>query len=195
MTEQIKIMEMINHWGYLNLEQIALLLNKNKKTVESQLSVLVKKKLITADKLTRKNIYVLSSSGNYHFARHAHQIKINFNELKHQDILIKWLTQQNNIDSYLTEREIKMENGNLNGYPDLVVYKNDNSCQVIELERTRKAPDRFIKKLDSLQEYYKQGICVHWITLTPTLSNWIKNQINTYAWEELNTHEIWNNKE
>ncbi|QIA72182.1 hypothetical protein GL981_12970 (plasmid) [Spiroplasma citri] len=45
MTEQIKIMDMINRWGYLNLEQVALLLNKNKNTVEKQLYILINKNI------------------------------------------------------------------------------------------------------------------------------------------------------
>nr|WP_192960548.1 hypothetical protein [Spiroplasma citri] len=69
MTEQIKIMDMINKWGYLNLEQVALLLNKNKNTVEKQLYILINKKLIIANKLTRKNIYVLTHKGNSYLGR------------------------------------------------------------------------------------------------------------------------------
>ncbi|AXF97236.1 hypothetical protein [Spiroplasma phoeniceum] len=90
MTEQIKIMDMINKWGYLNLEQISLLLNKNIKSTENRLAVLVKKKLITANKLTRKNIYVLTHKGNSYLGRvHKKSIQINFYELPHQDMLIK----------------------------------------------------------------------------------------------------------
>ncbi len=88
-----------------------------------------------------------------------------------------------------------MENGNLNAYPDLIVYKNDGSIQLVEFERTRKTPERFRKKLDGLRKYYKDNYQVHWVTPTQTLASWIETQINNYAWQELNTYEIWNNKE
>ncbi|WP_126821197.1 hypothetical protein [Spiroplasma endosymbiont of Megaselia nigra] len=56
-------------------------------------------------------------------------IKINCYELPHQDMLIKWLCRQTDIEHYQTERELKMENGNLNAYPDLIVYKTDGTIQ------------------------------------------------------------------
>ncbi|WJG71486.1 BlaI/MecI/CopY family transcriptional regulator [Spiroplasma ixodetis] len=62
--EQLKILEIINRWGYLNTEQIALLLNKNNATVDTLIRILNNKKLIRVDQLTRKNIYILSSLGN-----------------------------------------------------------------------------------------------------------------------------------
>lgn len=36
-----------------------------------------------------------------------------------------------------------MENGNLKAYPDLIVYKTDDSEIYIEFERTQKLPSRF----------------------------------------------------
>ncbi|PQP79080.1 hypothetical protein C6B38_02490 [Spiroplasma sp. ChiS] len=71
-----------------------------------------------------------------------------------------------------------MENGNLNAYPDLIVYKTDGTTQLVEFERTRKTPERFFKKLQSLVEYYKQNYTVHWITPTQILANWIQRQID-----------------
>lgn len=62
--EQLKILEIINRWGYLNTEQIALLLNKNIHTIKSAIDELIPKKLLRVDQLTRKNIYMLSSLGN-----------------------------------------------------------------------------------------------------------------------------------
>ncbi|WP_174480306.1 hypothetical protein [Spiroplasma endosymbiont of Danaus chrysippus] len=61
--EQLKILEIINRWGYLNTEQIALLLSKNKNTTITLLKSLTIKKLIRIDNLTRKNYYMLSSLG------------------------------------------------------------------------------------------------------------------------------------
>ncbi|WP_151202557.1 hypothetical protein [Spiroplasma phoeniceum] len=123
-------------------------------------------------------------------------IKINCYEMPHQDMLIKWLCSQTDIEHYQTERELKMENGNLNAYPDLIVYKTDGTIQLVEFERTRKTPERFFKKLQGLVEYYKQNYTVHWITPTQTLANWIQNQVNKWqAPHELNTYEILNNKD
>jgi len=52
--EQLKILEIINRWGYLNTEQIALLLNKNIHTIKSAIDDLVPKKLLRVDQLTKK---------------------------------------------------------------------------------------------------------------------------------------------
>jgi len=38
-----------------------------------------------------------------------------------------------------------MENGNLNAYPDLIVYKNNGAIQLVKFERTRNTPKQ-IKK-------------------------------------------------
>ncbi|WP_426606015.1 hypothetical protein [Spiroplasma endosymbiont of Glossina fuscipes fuscipes] len=195
MGEQEKILLMINRWGYLTAEQIALLLNKPIESAKTNLKTLHKKQFYKIDKTTRKNIYTLTHKGNSYLGRvHKKSIKVNYYELPHQDMLIKWLCSQTDIEHYQTERELKMENGNLNAYPDLIVYKNDEIIQLVEFERTRKTPERFRKKLDGLRKYYKDNYQVHWITPTQTLASWIENQINNYAWEELNTYEIWNDK-
>nr|WP_011225098.1 hypothetical protein [Spiroplasma kunkelii]AAS59575.1 hypothetical protein SKUN_p0055 [Spiroplasma kunkelii CR2-3x] len=142
----------------------------------------IKKKIITANKLTRKNIYVLSSSGNYYFGRKAHQIKINFYELPHQDILIKWLVAQNDIEHYQTERELKMENGNLKGYPDLIIYKNDDSEIYIEFERTRKAKTRYKSIFDSMVSYLKQDYECWWIVPNQAMAKFINERIKEDNW-------------
>nr|WP_011310428.1 BlaI/MecI/CopY family transcriptional regulator [Spiroplasma citri]CAI93809.1 hypothetical protein [Spiroplasma citri] len=179
MTEQIKIMDMINKWGYLNLEQVALLLNKNKNTVEKQLYILINKKLIIANKLTRKNIYVLTHKGNSYLGReHKKSIQINFYELAHQDMLVKWLCSQTDIENCQTERELKMENGNLNAYPDLIITKKDDIEIYVEFERTQKSPSRFKKKLDGHTKWLRNGGQIYWITPTQTLANWIQRQID-----------------
>ncbi|MBW1242397.1 MAG: hypothetical protein EIB84_06445 [Spiroplasma poulsonii] len=63
-----------------------------------------------------------------------------------------------------------MENGNLNAYPDLIVYKNDGTIQLVEFERTRKIPERFRKKLDGLRKYYKDNYQIHWIIPNSVIS-------------------------
>ncbi|MBP1525870.1 MAG: hypothetical protein H9Q67_05170 [Spiroplasma ixodetis] len=73
--EQIKILEIINRWGYLNTEQIALLLNKNNATVDTLIRILNNKKLIRVDQLTRKNIYMLSSLGNRKLGKKSKTIR------------------------------------------------------------------------------------------------------------------------
>nr|WP_168175917.1 hypothetical protein [Spiroplasma melliferum] len=40
---------------------------------------------------------------------HKKSIKVNYYELQHQDMLIKWLCSQTDIEHYQTERELKME--------------------------------------------------------------------------------------
>ncbi|MBH8623306.1 hypothetical protein D6D54_07530 [Spiroplasma poulsonii] len=189
MTEQIKIMDMINKWGYLNLEQIALLLNKNIYTIQTHLTRLIKKKLISANKLTRKNIYVLSSSGNYYLGRKAHQIKINFNELPHQDMLIKWLVVQTDIVHYQTERELKMENGNLKGYPDLLIETTDNKNILIECERTRKAKTRYKAIFDSVVSYLKQDYECWWIVPNQAMAKFINERIKEDNWR-IEQHKV-----
>ncbi|MFJ1522687.1 hypothetical protein [Spiroplasma sp. ald] len=64
----------------------------------------------------------------------------------------------------------------MNAYPDLIVYKTDDSEIYVEFERTRKSPDRFRTKLINLREWLAVGGKIHWITTTQTLANWIKNQ-------------------
>ncbi|WJG71155.1 hypothetical protein SIXOD_v1c25050 [Spiroplasma ixodetis Y32] len=52
--EQLKILEIINHWGYLNIYQIAMLLNKDVRIVDTLVRILKNKKLLRVDQLTRK---------------------------------------------------------------------------------------------------------------------------------------------
>lgn len=105
--EQLKILEIINRWGYLNIYQIAMLLNKDVGTVDTLVRILTNKKLLRVDQLTRKNIYMLSSLGNRKLGKESKSIRINYNELQHQDLLIKWIFHHNHIISYETERELK----------------------------------------------------------------------------------------
>ncbi|KAF0850046.1 hypothetical protein [Spiroplasma poulsonii] len=93
-------------------------------------------------------------------------------------MLIKWLVVQTDIVHYQTERELKMENGNLNAYPDLIITKNDDSEIYVEFERTQKSPSRFKKKLDEHTKWLRNGGQIYWITPTQTLANWIQRQIN-----------------
>ncbi|UNF62714.1 hypothetical protein [Spiroplasma poulsonii] len=194
MGELEKILLMINRWGYLNLEQIALLLNKNIKTIQLQKEKLVNLKMLNLDTLPKKNYYTLTSKAQSHLGRnHKKSIKVNYYELQHQDMLIKWLVAQTDIIHYQTERELKIENGNLNAYPDLIVYKTDDSEIYVEFERTRKSPDRFRTKLINLREWLVGGGKIHWITPTQTLATWIENQINNIgAYPPQHTYEIWN---
>lgn len=196
MGEQEKILMMINRWGYLNTEQISLLVNKKKRATEELLKTLHKKGLIKVDKHTHRNIYLLSHKGNTFAGRkHKKSIKINCYELPHQDILIKWLVAQNDIEHYQTERELKMANGNLNAYPDLIITKTEDSEIYVEFERTRKSPDRFRTKLINLREWLAAGGKIHWVTPAPSLASWLATQINIIsAFPTQHTYEIWNNK-
>nr|WP_011225088.1 replication-relaxation family protein [Spiroplasma kunkelii]AAS59573.1 hypothetical protein SKUN_p0005 [Spiroplasma kunkelii CR2-3x] len=194
MGEQEKILLIINRWGYLNTEQITLLVNKKKRATEELLKTLHKKGLIKVDQHTHRNIYYLSHKGNTFVGRvHKIAIKINCYELPHQDILIKWLVAQNDIEHYQTERELKMENGNLKGYPDLIIYKNDDSEIYIEFERTQKSPSRFQKKLDGHTKWLREGGQIYWIAPTQTLANWIQRQIDKDDFKTENQKVIiWN---
>ncbi|MBW3059324.1 hypothetical protein D6D54_07485 [Spiroplasma poulsonii] len=49
MGKQEKILIMINRWGYLNTEQIGLLVNKKKRATEELLKTIHKKGLIKVD--------------------------------------------------------------------------------------------------------------------------------------------------
>ena len=179
MGESLKILDLLNKWGYLTAEQIALLLNKPIESAKTNLKTLQKKQLYKIDKTTRKNIYFLSHKGNTFVGRvHKKSIKVNYYELAHQDMLIKWLCSQTDIEHYQTERELKMENGNLNAYPDLIITKNDDSEIYVEFERTQKSPSRFKKKLDGHTKWLRNGGQIYWITPTQTLANWIQRQID-----------------
>uniref|UniRef100_UPI001AEFC5E9 hypothetical protein n=1 Tax=Borreliella valaisiana TaxID=62088 RepID=UPI001AEFC5E9 len=59
------------------------------RAVDTLLRDLMTKKLIRVDQLTRKNIYTLSSLGNRKLDKASTSIRINYNELTHQDLLIK----------------------------------------------------------------------------------------------------------
>ncbi|RUO85970.1 hypothetical protein [Spiroplasma endosymbiont of Megaselia nigra] len=179
MGELEKILLMINRWGYLNIEQVALLTQKSFVSTKRILERNLKKGFYKIDQHTRKNIYYLSHKGNTFVGRdHKKAIKINCYELPHQDMLIKWLVAQNDIEHYQTERELKMENGNLNAYPDLIVYKTDGAIQLVEFESTQKSPSRFKKKLDEHTKWLRNGGQIYWITPTQTLANWIQRQID-----------------
>ena len=62
--EQLKILEVINQWGYLDTYQISLLLKKSVRTTDTLLRILKEKKLVLVNQDTRKNIYFLSPLGS-----------------------------------------------------------------------------------------------------------------------------------
>ncbi|WDA55055.1 MAG: hypothetical protein PPFGHCPK_01536 (plasmid) [Spiroplasma endosymbiont of Drosophila atripex] len=186
--EMIKIMEIIDRWGYLNTEQISLLLNKHIRAVDTLLRDLMTKKLIRVDQLTRKNIYTLSSLGNRKLGKASTSIRINYNELVHQDLLIKWVSQQIDIISYQTERELKTESPREKGYPDLLVHY-ESKDMIIEFERTRKTIKRFENKLDGLRQYLKQNIHIMWLVPNESMKKFVDEQIKTYNWK-LEQHHI-----
>jgi len=180
--EQLKILKIINRWGYLNTEQIALLLNKNNATVDTLIRILNNKKLIRVDQLTRKNIYILSSLGNRKLGKKSKSIRINYNELKHHDLLIKWLSQQKDIISYQTERELKTESYREKGYPDLLVHY-ENKVMIIEFERTRKTKQRMRIKFDGLRHYCKNGYEVLFLVPNESMKKFVDEQIKIYNWK------------
>ncbi|WP_424527562.1 hypothetical protein [Spiroplasma endosymbiont of Glossina fuscipes fuscipes] len=194
MGELEKILLMINRWGYLNIEQVALLTQKSFISAKRILERNLKKGFYKIDQHTRKNIYYLSHKGNTFVGReHKKAIKINCYEIPHQDMLIKWLCSQTDIEHYQTERELKMENGNLNAYPDLIITKTDDSEIYVEFERTQKSPSRFKKKLDGHTKWLRNGGQIYWITPTQTLANWIQRQIDKDDFKpELQQVIIWN---
>lgn len=177
----------------MNLEQIALLLNKNIKTIQLQKEKLINLKMLNVDTLPKKNYYTLTSKAQSHLGRvHKKSIKVNYYELAHQDMLIKWLCSQTDIEHYQTERELKMENWKLRAYPNLIVYKNDDSEIYVEFDNTKKAPIRIKNKIINYKDWLNNGNKVHWVATNKTLSNWTQKQIielNLYA--NQHTYEIW----
>lgn len=201
--EQIKILNIINRWGYLNKKELSLLLNKNVEAINSLLKYLISKKLIRIDKLTRKNYYMLSSLGNQKLGQGNKIIKINYNELTHQNSLIKWLCQESDIISYQTEKELKAEGhlikdvwGNTKskqGYPDLLVHY-ENKDIIIEFERTRKSKEKFKLKLNNLRSYLLQNIHIKWLVPNESMKKFINEQLQAYNWKIEQHHiEIFNN--
>lgn len=185
--EMIKIMNMIDRWGYLNKFQIALLLNKHVQAVETLLRDLMTKKLVRIDRLTIKNIYTISSLGNRKLGKGSTSIKINYNELTHQDLLIKWLCQQKDILSYQTEKELKAENPKEKGYPDLLVHY-ENKEMIIELEQTRKSKELFESKLDSYYRDLQKGKKILWLVPNENMKKFINEQIKTYNFKNEQHH-------
>ncbi|KAI92001.1 hypothetical protein [Spiroplasma melliferum] len=99
MGEQEKILLLINSWGYLNTEQISLLLNKKENGTYKFIMKLVSNKFLNVDTLPKKNYYTLTSKAQSHLGReHKKNIKVNYYELAHQDMLIKWLCSQTDIE-------------------------------------------------------------------------------------------------
>lgn len=179
MVESTKIMNLINKWGYLSADQISILLNKHIEAVKMLLRNLNRKNMIKIDNTTRKNYYMLTHKGNSYLGReHKKTIRINYNEIPHQATLIKWLLTVNHIIDYKTERELKIDNGNLKSYPDLLITTDDEIEIYIEFERTRKSPTAFQKKIDGHYEWLKNGKNIIWIVPNQTLANWIKKQLD-----------------
>ncbi|WP_308150242.1 hypothetical protein [Spiroplasma sp. AdecLV25b] len=190
--EQLKILEIINRWGYLTSYQISDLLNKKQKATERLIAILVSKKLLRIDQLTNKNIYMLSSLGNRKLGKESKNIRINYNELAHQDLLIKWLCQQTDILYYQTEKELKAENPREKGYPDLLVHY-ENKDMIIELERTRKSKERFENKIDSYYRDLQKNKEILWLVPNESMKKFINEQIQNYNFKiELHRIEIFN---
>lgn len=188
--EQLKILELINRWGYLNIYQIAELMNKNINTVDWLLRTLVTKKLLRVDQLTRKNYYLLSSFGNRKLGKESRTTRINYNELLHQYLLIKWLCNQPDIVSYRTENELKSENPKAKGYPDLIV-NYENKELIIELERTRKSKNRFESKLDNYYSDLQANKEILWLVPNESMKKFVTEQIKAYDFKnELHSIEI-----
>ncbi|QIA74011.1 hypothetical protein GL982_10705 (plasmid) [Spiroplasma citri] len=176
-------MLMINRWGYLNTEQLGLLVNKKKRATKELLKTLHKKGLIKFDQHTHRNIYYLSHKGNTFVGReHKKAIKINCYEMPHQDILIKWLVAQTDIEHYQTERELKIENGNLKEYPHLLIETINNKNVLIECERTRKAKTRYKRIFDSMVSYLKQDYECWWIVPNQAMAKFINERIKEDSW-------------
>lgn len=190
--EQFKIMQMIHKWGYLKAEQIALLLNnKNYHTTKRLLDELVAKRLVKIDKLTRKNIYILSALGNRKLGRESKTIRINYNELNHQDMLIKWISKQN-VMSYETERDLKSLNPREKGYADLLVHY-ENKSVFVEFERTKKTKDRYTLKISSYRKYIKDDYEILWLVPNEPMKKFIQDQVNNFNWKkEAHSVEIFN---
>ncbi|WP_308150287.1 hypothetical protein [Spiroplasma sp. AdecLV25b] len=184
--EQIKILEVINQWGYLDTYQISLLLKKSVRTTDTLLRILQEKKLILVNQDTRKNIYFLSPLGNRRLGKESKKRRLLLNELKHQDITIKWLCKQSNIVHYENELELKRFNSKKDKYPDLTIEYENGTKAWVEIERTRKSKERIEDKLDNMREHIKDGHKVIWIVPNKEMANFIKEQINEYNWNNDN---------
>lgn len=74
MGEQEKILIMINRWGYLKIEQIALLVNKKENITYKFIMKLVSNKFLNVDTLPKKNYYTLTSKAQSHLRREHKKI-------------------------------------------------------------------------------------------------------------------------
>ncbi|BDT05201.1 hypothetical protein [Spiroplasma ixodetis] len=171
--EQIKILQIIDKWNYLNIKQISLLLNKNEATIRSQLKALKYKKLILVNKLTTKNIYYLSALGRRYFGKKSQSIKINFAESKLQNLLISWLTSQKEIIEYKTQLELKHDSPREKVFPNLLIWYKDNSIEWVEFERTIKNNTKWTKKINNLNLIFNlnKKYNLRWIAVNKSISN------------------------
>jgi len=147
---------------------------------------------------------MLSSLGNWKLGKESKSIRINYNELQHQDLLIQWVFQHNKIISYETERELKSYNylkqnkskkRNIRkGYPNLIVHF-ENKDMIVELERTRKSKERFERKLDSYYRDLQDGKEILWLVPNENMKKFVDEQIKAYDFKnELHQIEIFNLK-
>ncbi|MBP1525867.1 MAG: hypothetical protein H9Q67_05155, partial [Spiroplasma ixodetis] len=172
--EQLKILEIINRWGYLNSYQIALLLNKDIETVKTHLRFIKQKQLILINKVTRKNIYYLSNLGKRYLGKENNKSKLNLNQLAHQDLMIKWLSTQKDIASYENELELKSWNSKQERYPDLMIEYENGTKVWVEIERTRKSKERIEDKLDNMREHIKENHKVIWVVPDEKMTKFIQ---------------------
>ncbi|AXF97230.1 hypothetical protein [Spiroplasma phoeniceum] len=190
-------MLMINRWGYLNIEQAALLTQKSFISAKRILERNLKKVFIKSTNIQEKTFIIFLIKVIPFLGReHKKAIKINCYELPHQDMLIKWLCSKIDIEHYQTERELKMENWKLKAYSNLLIYKSDNSKIYVEFDNTRKSPIRIKNKIINYKDWLNNGNKVHWVSTNKTLSNWtqkIIRELNLFV--NKHTYEIWNSKE
>lgn len=175
--EQIKILQTIDKWNYLNIKQISLLLNKNETTIRSQLKALKYKKLILVNKLTTKNIYYLSALGRRYFSKKNQSIKINFAESKLQNLLISWLTSQEEIIEYKTQFDLKHDSPREKVFPNLLIWYKNDSIEWVEFERTSKNKNKWTKKINNLNLIFNlnKEYNLRWIAVNNSISNKIIN--------------------
>ncbi len=167
MQVQKLLISLIEKWGYLNVNQISTLLNRNIGTTRIILKKMVNKGLLKEIKINK--IYYLLTSKALHFTNKKtnNLLKINIGELEHLEnliIVLKSLQKKYKVLDYQTERDQKKEfkgkNLRNNKFCDLIIF-TENETYYIEYERRYKDINRYKKIFSNFRSLIKENKIIY----------------------------------
>lgn len=179
-TAQEKVLRTIDRLGVVSTQQVIKLTGINTNTIYSNLRKLAKNKLISKVAIPLKtNLFMITQTGSEWCGRislgyRTNQKVPNMAILRHTLIVNEMIIyyqelfkeQKNETLKITTERELlaekigqgKREKRMTDTVPDFVFERYTKNKTAIEVELTRKRPDRLQKKLRRYREQVKQGI-------------------------------------